>query len=171
MKICTKCKVEKPLERFSPRKGRKSKYQPSCKDCMNAATKARRQAFPEKVKSEQRRFYRDNKEKESARCSKYRSENRDKVANNAAKRRAVKLKATPNWLTKEQEDDIKAMYTLAKKFEGVFNTKYHVDHIVPLVGKDICGLHVPWNLQLLPASVNLAKSNRYHGTEPFRVRS
>ena len=70
-----------------------------------------------------------------------------------AMRRARKLQATPKWLSKEQLEEIKAIYRNCP--EG-----YHVDHIMPLKGKDVSGLHVPWNLQYLPGIVNKMKSNK-----------
>lgn len=107
---------------------------------------------------------RDNPEWAKAADKKYgkkwREANRDICNASLARYRARKLKATPEWLTQDQKEDIQSMYTLTKKFEGIFGLTYHVDHIIPLQGENVCGLHVPWNLQLLEAKMNLSKSNR-----------
>lgn len=69
---------------------------------------------------------------------------------NKARKARIAL-ATPPWA------DTKVMYEIYLNCpEG-----YHVDHIIPLNGKIISGLHVPGNLQYLPAKENLKKSNRY----------
>ena len=68
-------------------------------------------------------------------------------------RRARKLQATPKWLTESQKQQIKDLYLNCPK-------GYHVDHIVPLKGSKVSGLHVIWNLQWLPGIVNISKSNK-----------
>jgi 5-methylcytosine-specific restriction endonuclease McrA len=78
----------------------------------------------------------------------------------ANKRRAAKLKALPKWLTKEELEQIKELYEIARMFKLYTGEEYHVDHIVPLQGENVCGLHVPWNLQVIPAKENLSKSNK-----------
>jgi len=90
----------------------------------------------------------------------YYEANKDAFLARANKRRAAKLQALPKWLTKEELDQIKELYTCAQMFKLYTGQEYHVDHIVPLQGENVCGLHVPWNLQVIPASENLSKSNK-----------
>lgn len=69
-------------------------------------------------------------------------------------------RATPSWLTEAQLEEIAYFYYIAKEAKLTSGEVYHVDHIIPLRGELVCGLHVPWNLQVLPADVNIRKSNR-----------
>lgn len=74
-----------------------------------------------------------------------------------AKRRAWVKRATPAWLTDEQREEIRCFYLRA----AAMSEPHHVDHIVPLRGRNVCGLNVPWNLQILPALENVRKTNRW----------
>ena len=70
------------------------------------------------------------------------------------RRRATQLNATPKWLTKNDKEKIRKIYAKCPK-------GYHVDHIIPLRGKSVCGLHVPNNLRIITAHKNQSKGNRF----------
>lgn len=82
-------------------------------------------------------------------------------------RRRRHKNATPGWLTVEQRKQIREIYKEAQFLSKETGQKYAVDHIVPLMGKEVCGLHVPWNLQILPFEENLRKSNKLIAHNPF----
>lgn len=81
------------------------------------------------------------------------------------KRRASRRNATPPWLSDLQIKDIKFFYEFAAAINGYNGTSYDVDHIHPLAGKNFCGLHVPWNLQVLSSSDNAKKINNVPESE------
>ena len=92
----------------------------------------------------------------------YVKSNREVNNNSKAKRRAAKLKRTPSWSSTEDEQKIKDLYIKAKELEKKYNVKYHVDHIIPLQGKLVSGLHIFSNLQVITAIDNMSKSNTYN---------
>jgi hypothetical protein len=104
------------------------------------------------VTAYRKRYYAENTDLVKSRCKSYYVRNPHVFTAKANKRRAATLKATPAWADLEA---IKCVYQEAQYFG------YHVDHIIPLQGKNVCGLHVVENLQILPASVNLSKSNKF----------
>lgn len=104
-----------------------------------------------------------NKEYIVAMAALWAKENIARANANKAKYRASKLRAAPSWLTEEHWKQIEKFYeeaAIVSKNTGII---YHVDHIIPLQGKEVSGLHVPWNLQLLPGAGpggNCSKGNR-----------
>lgn len=150
VKVCTKCGQKKPLSGFHKNRQQKSGLSPSCKHCKLETNKL----WSEKNKDLKSAYNREY-------IKGWSKINKDLRASNEAKRRSSKIRATPVWLTKEHLDSINNFYWLAKDLKAVTGDEYHIDHIVPLKGKNICGLHVPWNLQVLPADLNIKKGNRF----------
>ena len=68
--------------------------------------------------------------------------------------------ATPSWLSAKQRYDIKQLYLIAVTMTKTTGEQYVVDHIIPLHGVNVCGLHVPWNLRVITQEENLKKSNK-----------
>jgi hypothetical protein len=101
-----------------------------------------------------RASYLANADEVKAANSAYRKANLPKVMvwNNA--RRAAERRATPAWADTEA---MACFYELAAIYAKALGEAFHVDHIVPLRGKRVCGLHVQDNLQVLPAAENLRK--------------
>ena len=141
-KHCPKCNQTKILDSYNYNINRADKLRFYCKSCDNKNNKVYSLANPEYKKA-------------------YRLANPDKINALTAKRRASKLQATPTWLTPEQHKQILEFYTEAKRLEQETGIKHHVDHIVPLQGLNVCGLHVPWNLQVITAEENVRKSNKW----------
>lgn len=86
------------------------------------------------------------------------AKNPDKLTSYGAARKAAALERTPAWA---DHDKIARVYTLAKFAEELTLQQHHVDHILPLQGRSVSGLHVHTNLRVLPGAENVRKSNRF----------
>jgi hypothetical protein len=154
-KFCTKCEKYLDYKNFSLCK--RVGLQPKCKSC----NKVYRESKKEAIASYQRKRYLEQPESYKLANIKRRALNPSGVRKNIKDYKTRKKFALPSWLTKEQHKQIENFYWLAEDLKRTSGEVYHVDHIVPLQGKNVCGLHVPWNLQILPADLNLRKSNKY----------
>ena len=103
-----------------------------------------------KMKEYGKIYHQLNKEKRNAQVAEWRRNNKDQRRLYEANRRARKLQATPKWCDIEK---IKEIYMNCPK-------GYEVDHIIPLKGENVSGLHVPENLQYLTKSENCSKGNK-----------
>jgi hypothetical protein len=75
--------------------------------------------------------------------------------------RLAKHRRRPPWLTQEHKREIRNLYRLARRLTVETGLRHTVDHIVPLRGKRVSGLHGPWNLQVLTEFENKSKSNKF----------
>jgi hypothetical protein len=104
----------------------------------------------DKAKKYYKEYYLKNIDKAKKQNQEYNLKNPHIKNTTNAKRRAKKLNATPKFADLRK---IKEIYRNCPK-------GYHVDHIIPLNSKVVCGLHVEWNLQYLPARENIRKGNK-----------
>ena len=114
----------------------------------------------EQIRVRAKEWREKNTEQARDNVSKWHKENPEKSSSYKAKYRYSRMNATPAWVTKEQLKDMAKLHEFCRELEQLIPEKYHVDHIIPLQGKNICGLNVPWNLQILEAKANIRKGNK-----------
>jgi hypothetical protein len=161
----------------------------ACAECVCERKHAWSKANPEKVNAQRRSYYKANPEKVKAWKSDEQKRNReaanernrryaathrkqirlknlaweqanpDRVVEKVARRRAAKINQMPCWADRES---IKAIYREATKLRRS-GLDVHVDHILPLQGRIVSGLHVHHNLQIIDAQANRVKSNNLLG--------
>ena len=123
-----------------------------------ANSRARKKANPEKEKTNHTAWAKSNPGKVRESALRYQKAHPEKCAARAMKRHAGKLRATPTWADSRF---IALWYKGARIMTQLVGRPYHVDHVVPLKSKLVCGLHVPANMQILSKPENIKKSNRY----------
>jgi hypothetical protein len=150
IRCCRICKEQKESKLFVKNKAFKCGIDTICLNCSRQKVKEWRAAGKRNCAQESERFRKRHPGKAKAHQSKM-SFNR---------KRSIKNIKYTEWddLFLEEIYDLAALRT---KLTGI---KWHVDHIIPLQNKLVCGLHVPENLQLLPAKLNLIKGNDFNGT-------
>jgi hypothetical protein len=184
MKTCSKCAETKPITGFCKSKLGVLGVRGDCRKCVAAydaeryasaaerqreLARQRRAAEPSRHRGYVKAYYARNAEsirskarakhdpvKSGERSRRWRQRNPDKHCASVMAREADKLRATPQWADKEK---ILSFYADAQRLTAETGEKHHVDHIYPLRGKRVCGLHNQFNLQVLPARVNQKKYN------------
>ena len=155
MKTCNYCHLEKPTTEFYKKPTSRDGLFWWCRDCHKEKMKAK---YYELASGSEYRAA------EQIRVCEFWRNNPQKRAEADAKRRASRLQRTPVWLSEDDFWLIEQAYELAQLRTQIFGFQWHVDHIVPLQGELVSGLHVPHNLQVIPARDNLSKSNKFAPT-------
>ena len=173
MKTCNKCGEEKPLDEFGWRNKAKNYRQSYCRECVSIKNSAYRADNKEGISKANRAYYQKNKEsmlnnnkewvknnREAAleKGRRWSKNNPESCRARCARSKAAKLQRTVSWANNQV---IASYYLEAKRLEKLTGIKFHVDHIIPLQGELVSGLHVENNLQLLTEHENCSKRNAF----------
>lgn len=155
-RTCTMCGMEKAFDQFNKHKGCKHGLSPTCRSCANTVSKACKQANKAQTYATVRAWVERNRDRSREIKRKWKEANKGAVLAHTRARQARQRMAVPAWADLEK---IKAVYNAAAELRAK-GFDVHVDHIVPLSGKDVTGFHVEYNLRIVDASTNMAKGNK-----------
>jgi hypothetical protein len=181
-KVCTKCKQGKPVVDFYANKRMKDGLNTFCIVCHKADNVARKavkrdnptfhaaeltykKQYRERTRLQQSAYMQEwrkqNQEYLRIWSKQYRADNKAKYNYLCQLRKISLVRRTPKWLDAEEMWLIEEAYQLASLRTKMFNFSWHVDHVIPLRGKLVSGLHVPNNLRVIPWLENQTKTNKY----------
>ena len=165
VKKCSKCKISKPLSDFHKHKSNKDGFQFQCKICRVESCAKYFKSISDEKKEERKtktQLWREhNRNITRSYATEYKLKNRSTYTANQIKRDLGKKNRTPKWLTEFDLLKINCYYQLAAMRSRESGERWHVDHIIPLHGKIVSGLHVPNNLRVITATENERKRNYY----------
>lgn len=181
-KHCPTCGIVKPVSSFHQDSKTSDRCFYCCKSCANMQRRHRYLTTRERERDYAKEYAKRDPKSRAARQHRYymattgvldktsdayqmrlqqaRDWSRLNVAIMNAKTRRRQLRLRTATLTDKHRDAIQRVYEHARDCSVITGEPYHVDHIIPINGETVCGLHVPWNLQILPAAINLRKSNK-----------
>lgn len=146
MKICRLCQLAKVTTEFQ-------KNRAVCKSCRKEQQTSWRLSQQERLNKKQREWSKQNPEKSQEIKKSWLQHNRDWAKAYFGIHRERLKKATPSW----------ANLNLISNIYKNCPSGFEVDHIIPIKGKYVCGLHVETNLQYLPIGENRRKGNKFEG--------
>lgn len=167
MKICNRCRKEKESDEFGNRKDSPDGKKYYCKECAKQLAAEQRNRRPNLEADRQRKYYHAHRKPQIRKAAKWQRENRDHInkrhrengssAASTARYRAAKRKQTPVWAS---EKVILSIYRAAARLTKQTGVQYEVDHIEPIQGRFVSGLHVECNLRVITSTENKIKGNR-----------
>ena len=170
MRLCRRCSRETALSKRSHAVYctelcgtlyRNKRWQAANPDKMKRAIKRWGDRNRARVLENNRRWRHKDLAKHAQRAKDWRKAHPEKWNALVMARYAAKTRAIPVWLERADKLEIEDTYRRAREVTATTGRRWHVDHIIPLRGKEVCGLHVPWNLQVLSAEENVRKRNHH----------
>ena len=154
MKTCSHCQQEKPLDQFYKRSDRDS-YHSWCKSCKHESGKRWVAKNKDRHGELTRSWYAANKDQHLANSKAYYEANKSNYLEYSTARDERTKRATPPWCDRSA---IRAIFARAKRMTQETGIQHDVDHIIPLRGKTVSGLHIPANLRVIPSAENKRKA-------------